>query len=325
MGKKGTGIARRHGYTRKATPYPNEPMSSDIEQFSYANHYRYYLTLLAYQLFEWKNLPNSIDPRYLEMTLHRQGLVGFFYDKEKGFIVSRGTEGQGLDHYQNPIVFNASEATYHRSVPILRYDDDDDQTKAIMIYNNDMKIPTLNSLYMFADEMADIQQISRVNRRAQKTPYIVNTNEKNYYSLLNAYQQVNENNQVVFPDKDLEFEKNIIVMQTQAPYVVDKLRTEKNNVWNEVMTFLSINNANIDGEDRTQAAEVYSNNEQVESSGNIWLKNRQQFCERANRVFADKLDKPIEVTLRQDIVRQFQINAERSNKDTGGGLPNGAN
>lgn len=323
--RKGTGIARNHGATRRATAYPNEPNSSDIEQFSYSEHYRYYVTLLAYQLFEWKNLPPSIDPRYLEMALHRDGKVGFFWDKEKGFMVSRGAEGQGIDHYQNPVVFNAHEATYHKTIPILRYDDDDSQEKAIMIYNNDLKFPTLSSLYMFADEMADIQQISRVNRRAQKTPYIVTTTDKNYYSFLQAFQQVNENNSVVFADKDLQIEDNLKVLSTSAPYVVDKLRVEKNQVWNEVMTFLSINNSNTDGTDRTQSAEVYANNEQVESSGNVFLKNRQLSVERINRVFEDKLDKPIEVALRQDVVRQFEINAQASNKDTSGGVKNATN
>ena len=312
-------MARRHGGVRNTQPYPNSGNTSDIEEFSYSRHYRYYVNLLAFQLFEWKNLPDSVDPKYLEMALHTDGAVGFFYDNEKGFMVSIGAEGQGLDHYRNPVVFNAMESTYHTTKQILRYDDDNDQSKAIMIYNNDLKYPTLSSLYMFADEMADIQQISRVNRKAQKTPTIVTVNEKNYYSFLTAYNQVDENNQVIFADKDLEFEKNINVLNNQAPYIVDKLRTEKNQVWNEVMTFLGINNANTDGSNRTQSAEVFANNEQVMTSANIFLKNRQIACERINRVFKDKLDKPIEVELRMDIVREFEINSQKSNKDTQSG------
>lgn len=320
--RKGTGVARNHGYTRRATPYPNEPQSSDIAQYSYATHYKAYLTMLAYQLFEWKNLPKSIDPRYLEMVLHTSGYAGFFYDKEMGFIVSRGTEGQGLDHYMNPTVFTANEATYHKQVDILRYDDDDDQNKAIMIYNNDLKLPTLPSLYMFADELADIRQISRVNRNAQKTPYMIQTTEKTYFSVLNVMAQIDDNNGMIFPDKDLNVEETVKVLNTLAPYVVDKLRIEQNSVWNELMTFLGINNANLDKQARTQSAEVYANVEQVDSSGNMMLKNRQLFCERANRVFEDKLEAPIEVELRHSVVREFQMNQQKSNKDTSGGQGN---
>ena len=275
--------------------------------------------MLAYQLFEWKNLPDSIDPRYLEIALHTSGYAGFFYDKELGFVVSRGAEGQGLDHYQNPTVFTANEATYHKTIDILRYNDDDDQNKAIMIYNNDLKLPTLPSLYMFADELADIRQISRVNRNAQKTPYMVQTTEKTYFSVLNVMSQIDSNNGIIFPDKDLNVEETVKVLNTLAPYVVDKLRIEQNSVWNELMTFLGINNANLDKQARTQSAEVYANVEQVDSSGNMMLKNRKLFCERANRVFKDKLTAPIDVELRHSVVREFQMNQQKSNKDTSGG------
>lgn len=321
--RKGQSQAKNHAYARKALPYPNEPTRSDIEQHSYSTHYRLYVTMLAYQLFEWENLPDSIDPRYLEMSLHSSGSVGFFYDPQQGFMVCKGAEGQGIDHYLNPTVFTANEAMYHREIPILRYNDDDDDTKALMIYNNDLKTPTLPSLYMFADELADVRQISRINRRAQKTPYMIQTTEKTYFSVLNLMNQIDENNGIIFPDKDMNFEETVKVLNTLAPYVVDKLRTEQNSIWNELMTFMSINNASLDKETRVQSAEVYANDEQVNSSGNMWLKNRQEFCDRANRVFKDKLKgKKISVKLRHDVVRQFQMNAERSNKDTSGGENN---
>ncbi|HAP8071877.1 TPA: hypothetical protein IVZ00_002324 [Enterococcus faecium] len=320
--RKGAGLARNNRYTAKSRPYPNEPYSSDVEEISYYEHYRRQLTLLTFQLFEWENLPKSIDPRYLEIALHTNGYLGFFKDSTLGFMVCAGAEDGQIDHYHNPIFFTANEAMYHKRYPVLRYDDDDDKSKCIMLYNNDLKVPTLPSLHRFALDMADINQISRVNRRAQKTPVIIQTDEKKYFSLLQAYNQIDENNQAVFVDKDMEFDESFNVWQTNAPYVVDKLRSELNEVWNEVLTFLGINNANVDKTARVQTSEVLSNNEQIESSGNILLKSRKEFCDRVNRVFGDELEGKIDVKFRTDAVRQLQLAAGQSKKDQmSGGLP----
>ena len=88
------------------------------------------------------------------------------------------------------------------------------------------------------------------------------------------------------------------------------------------MTFLGINNANVNKTARVQTSEVLSNNEQIESSGNILLKSRKEFCDRVNRVFGDELNGKIDVKFRTDAVRQLQLAGGQSKKDQmSGGLP----
>jgi hypothetical protein len=63
------------------------------------NHYFNYLTSLAYQLFEWEGLPDSVDPRYMETSLHQQGYVGFYKSKELGYIAVQGALGGTINNY----------------------------------------------------------------------------------------------------------------------------------------------------------------------------------------------------------------------------------
>ena len=42
------------------------------------------LTELAISMFEWKNLPPSVDERFLEMTLFSDGVAVFFKDDVLG-------------------------------------------------------------------------------------------------------------------------------------------------------------------------------------------------------------------------------------------------
>ena len=76
------------------------------------NHYRQYLQLLTYQLFEWKNLPETIDPAYLEKELHDKGYVAFYNDDEIGEIVTGGTISGKMNHYNLPLEFQAVSPTY---------------------------------------------------------------------------------------------------------------------------------------------------------------------------------------------------------------------
>ena len=71
------------------------------------NQYYNRLTELAISMFEWKNLPDTIDERFLELALFSEGMAVFFEDEAIGYLALRTMIGGHLDVYQIPTIRTA--------------------------------------------------------------------------------------------------------------------------------------------------------------------------------------------------------------------------
>ena len=243
--------------------------------------YFYRLMLIARSVFEWVNLPNGIDEKWIERYLFAEGKCVFFDDKEKGLMVASVTENGPVNNYDEPTTIRPFGTGY--TGPTL-----ENNVNCVLIRNNDIMLPTSPTIQLYAYKLTNIDRTIDVNINAQKMPLIIKCSERQKTSLKQVITQRNDNEPVIFGDKELDTEA-IDVLNTEAPIIFKDLELEKHMVWNEIMTILGINNANMDKKERLVDDEVQANNEQVEASFNIMLKARQQACKQINEMFGTNI------------------------------------
>lgn len=250
-----------------------------LNNMTYTDYY-YRLMLLARSVFKWENLPNGIDEKWIEDFLYNQGHCIFFKDKNFGFVVAQANLGRP-NNYNEPTEITPIFNTCAEQFETKQLENGKD---CILIRNNDIMLPTRYTINLFALRLTDIQRTIDVNIKAQKTPVIVKCSDRQKKSFQAAIEQREDNQITIYGDKDLDT-SNIDTLKTEAPIVFDKLQQHKHTIWNECMTFLGINNANMDKRERLVDDEVQANNEQIELSAEVMLKSRQTAVTAINNLF----------------------------------------
>ena len=271
-------------------------IAKELNDRTYTDYY-YRLMLIARSVFKWNNLPNGIDEKWIERYLFTEGNCVFFKDPDKGFMVAKCAESGQLNYYDEPTMITPVATNYIKAVPMKNNEE------CILIRNNDDMLPTTYTIQMYALRLAELSRTIDINVNAQKTPVVILCSDKQKMTMKNVFNQWNGFEPVIYGDKNLDID-SIQALKIDAPIVFDKLQIQKHAIWNECMTFLGINNANMDKRERLVDDEVQANNEQVEISAAVMLKSREKACEMMNRVF--QLDPPVSVELRTDLFERLE-------------------
>ena len=245
----------------------------------------------ALNMFEWINLPKTVDARFIELVLFEEGKINFFEDRLIGFLALRVNESGKQNVYNE---FDKKHIYANNGFSRVR-----NLRNSVTIYNNYLHTPTYTTVNLYAIRLARVTRAIDLNIEAQKTPILITCPENQKLSLKNVYEQYKGNAPVIYTDSEFNLD-SIKVLKTDSPFVVDKLTLYKHDIWNEVMTFLGVNNSNQDKKERLVANEVDANDEQIEQARFNMLDARKDACKKINDMFGLNID----VKFRNDNVQK---------------------
>ena len=258
---------------RRKTNFEESLAMNDYTYMQYA----YRLMELSISMFEWKNLPEAIDERFLEMVLFTDGHAVFFRDDELGdYLALQCLINGKLNVYRIPI--------NRRAFAVNGYQKQLTDKDSVIIFNNMLHTNSWLDVKMFSKRLYNLDRIIDVNANAQKTPILIKGNEQQRLTLTNLYKEYDGNAPVIFADKSLDMNA-LQVLLTQAPYVADKIYQLKTQIWNEALTYLGISNVSFQKRERMVSDEVTRSQGGTVASRYSRLNARRQACEQINKMF----------------------------------------
>lgn len=264
------------------------------DSFNRLTYNFYYDRLLEMSLsrYEWLNLPESVDARFLELTLFKNGLALFFDDDVLGMLALPVIISGPFNVYKIPIRRRAftpgvSSVNETDKSTVSTYHAERTNKDSVICYNNMLHSPSLNMCRMFARRLADIDRTIDVNISAQKTPVLIESDTNTLLSLKNAYKQYEGNFPVIFGKKGIA--DNVKVLMTGAPLVAPALQQLKQTIWNDAMEALGIANHGADKKERVNILEIQANQGGTIASRYSGLIAREQACDAVNRMFGTSI------------------------------------
>lgn len=282
--------------------FTDSAIVNDATYYDYLERFK----RIAMSMFEWVNLPSSMNSRWLERCLYYNGQAALLKHSKYGFINTNCASAGKINIYGLPTVLNcySFEFQENRNLytglnPINKKKDTDE---AILVLNNWEGVPTCKTMELFALRLYEAERTCDTNIKAQKTPVLVVVNEKQRLLMENLYSQYDGNQPFIFGDSE-QFDTNMLkAINTNAPFVADKIMKYKKDIWEEALTYLGINSLVTEKKERLITDEANSNNELINLNLQSFLAPRLEACREFNEKFGlTGTDREISVRVRSDL------------------------
>jgi hypothetical protein len=257
---------------------------------------------ICLSMFEWVNLPESMNARYLEECLYYKGQASLLKDELYGFINTQCASNGYLNIYGLPSSLNCYSYQYNSIRNLYTGLDGSEDKDCVLVMNNWQRIPTASTIELFCQRLAEAEMTAQVNIKAQKTPVLIVVDENQRLMMENLYSQYDGNRPFIMGDKNQVGDGVVKSINTGAPFIADKIMEYKKQIWNEALTYLGVNTLQTEKKERLITDEASSNNELINLNLQSMLVPRQEACKQFNKLFGlEGTDKEISVRLRSDL------------------------
>lgn len=271
-----------------------------------------------YNLFmnslKWNNLTKE-EEEYIMRKLWDQGTIAAFNMKNIGTVYAPyAVQGYGL--YDVPTDVNIIN---ERNIPGFPSNPLKVNKDAVLGFIQRNRKPIKETVDYYVTRLAQVEMVINTNLELQKIPFLIgisDTDTKNANEIVN---KILNNEVVVFAN--LEEVNQVKALVNGAPYILDKLYLFKNNLESELLTYLGIDNSQIDV-DKLAVDQINANNQMINNNSEGYVNELMKWCKDVEKYLGTQIS--VEATQEPVIsVHQDMDNSNGSDFDkneTGGTL-----
>lgn len=289
----------------------------DLREF-YLNKY----FAIYQQAYRFKGLSEGQD-FFLKQLLYYEGSAMLFTleesrtPAENSLINISGSEEQNSEvllitpyatTYYN--MFNEVTKCYpvkrNGSTFVPLFDDGEsfnNNVNCVIMYSHTSHKPIYTLIDFYIDKIVEVEKAIRMNVEVNKLPRLIVCSPTDRSRVQDLFERIRNGSPEIFVSvEDVEALRN--VLDNDNNYIIDKLFMYKQQIENELLTFLGIDNVQVEKRERLINAEVESNNDSIRYHLNCFLNPMREACERVKEVLGYELSVTSAVEEQQERAKQ---------------------
>lgn len=144
--------------------------------------------------------------------------------------------------------------------------------------------PVRSLVMWYVERIADVENTIDINLFAHKLPRLVVCSPEDRERVADIMDAIDRGEKKLFLEaEDYQAIKNVLDAGGSS-YIIDKLYTYKQNLENELLSFLGINNVAVEKKERLITDEANSNNQLINDSSDCFLDSLKNMCDEIETV-----------------------------------------
>lgn len=174
--------------------------------------------------------------------------------------------------------------------------------------------PIRNLVLYYIDKIVEVENTINTNLFVHKLPRLIVCSPEDKARVEKLMEDIEAGEKKLFLEaEDIEAIKNVLDSGAGGNYIIDKLYQYKQNLENELLTFLGINNVALEKKERLITDEAQSNNQLINDSSDCFLDSLKAFCKNVS----DILGYPLKVEAKSSPASNEENVEEVYNEDEG--------
>lgn len=243
--------------------------------------------------YKWEGLPDTCNARFLELCLLRGSAL--MAKEGSNFLTLAAAPSQGVNLYGDTVTAYGYGMNGYNKEYTLYVDGDNystpgqisaGQPDAVLCRDNPLMYPEIGLLIATADRMTYTMRSLDIVNTNLRTPTIIEADPKEVKSIKDMYNQIDDGVPAVFARRDNIVKNAELYSVGQDPATLKALWEHYQKLENNYRERVGIQtNADTDKKAQISEDEINSNNQAISMSQNIYLAERQKFCEKINKVW----------------------------------------